>query len=437
MVATTMKQFKFFLVNLFLLFFMSITPAFAGFGVSPAEIYNSNLKPGAKFEKNIVLSRSDADEDLKVSIETDLGESESWFKFDPGKEFIFPKGESRKEINITISVPENVEIRNYNGVLRIKASSIDAASSGVSIVKGARMEVNLVTTNLNVDVLNVKNMEIADINSGDPIKLLLDIENNGNTDISPTKIIIEFQDLNQSPVDTQEVTKIDKIPSNKTKKISVDFKNNLSGGGEFFAVVKVYLNETLLRSDRLVFKINSSSLNSKSSISLANSSNFLSKLFDLIKNNQIETLFILMIPLLPVIIGFILYKKTKLVSIKTLFFVLTIVYTIFALFLINRYHQYRLSTLAQPGDIGSVQGESTDVPPTNIPKAIPQSNLIINQDITKYPVYRLPDTSSPIVYMANDGEKFDVIKETEIWYNVSIDAHTNGWIPKTSIKQTQ
>ena len=118
-----------------------------------------------------------------------------------------------------------------------------------------------------------------------------------------------------------------------------------------------------------------------------------------------------MIPLLPVIIGFILYKKTKLVSIKTLFFVLTIVYTIFALFLINRYHQYRLSTLAQPGDIGSVQGESTDVPPTNIPKAIPQSNLIINQDITKYPVYRLPDTSSPIVYMANDGENFDVIKE--------------------------
>jgi hypothetical protein len=168
-----------------LLPFLMVKPVFAGFGVSPAEIYNDSLKPGAKFEKEIVLSRSDPAENLKVVIETDLGETESWVKFDPGKEFIFPKGQTRKTIKVIVSIPNNAELKNYKGLLRIKASSADSSNSGVSIVQGARMEVTLVTTSINVDILSIKGLNIPDVDFQKPIKLLVNVYNGGNTENDP------------------------------------------------------------------------------------------------------------------------------------------------------------------------------------------------------------------------------------------------------------
>ena len=49
------------------------TPILAGFGVSPTNVYNEFLKPGAKFERVVTLSRSDPYEDLDVIVEPSLG----------------------------------------------------------------------------------------------------------------------------------------------------------------------------------------------------------------------------------------------------------------------------------------------------------------------------------------------------------------------------
>ena len=59
MVTSSMRNNK--LLTLFLIVilpFFIIKPALAGFGVSPAEIYNDSLKPGSVFEKEIVLSKA-------------------------------------------------------------------------------------------------------------------------------------------------------------------------------------------------------------------------------------------------------------------------------------------------------------------------------------------------------------------------------------------
>ena len=425
-----------FLFLILLLPLVLVKPVFAGFGISPAEIYNDHLKPGAVFEKEIVISRSEADEDLKVVIETDLGEAESWIKFEPSKEFVFPKSERRKTIKAIITVPKNVETKNYQGVLRIKASSMDSSGSGVSIVQGARMEVTLVTTSLNVNILNVKGTRLPDVDWQQPLKLFVNIENSGNTEIAPEKIILEIQDLNKSPIETQETTKIEKIGPNTTKEIFVEFKNNLSGG-EYFGIVKVYSDSREIYSDRLVFKVNGT--DKALSQNKPTKSSFIGRFINLVKNNKTESVAVVSIITLPTLIWYVLSKKSKKIILKKIFFIFTLFYLSISFIILNNYHQKRISNMARPGDIGSVQGEVTEITPTKTqpPTTDNNSPLIVNQDTPGYPIYRTPDLSSEIVYTASENEDLSVIDEKEGWFYVSTGNGTGGWLPKTSVKKTE
>jgi hypothetical protein len=415
-------------------FFLFATPALAGFGISPADVYNTHLKPGDNFEKEITLSRSDTDEDLKVVVETDLKEAESWFQFEPGKEFIFPTGQSRLILKIKVNVPNNAELKTYQGIIRIKASSVDTQNSGVSIVKGARMEVNLVTTSLDVSTLVVKGMSISEVHDNDPIKLLMNIENKGNTITAPTKVTLEIQDLTKKTIETLEDSSLEKIDPNISKEIIAEFKNNL-GGGEYFGLVKVYLDDKLIHSDRLVFKV----INATKTSAQVSQISFLSKFINLIKTNKIETVALLLIPLIPTIIGLVVYKFGVLLFLKKLFLVGTIAYSILAITLLSFYHfKWKPANMAKPDDVGSVQGESVEVNPTSSPKIIDNSPLKVDRDNTNgYPIYRTPDLNSTVVYFATENEKLQVINEKEDWYQVSTNNGTGGWLQKTSVKSSQ
>ena len=296
------------------------------------------------------------------------------------------------------------------------------------------MEVTLVTTSINVDILNIKGLNIPDVDFQKPIKLLVNVQNNGNTEIAPSKIILEIQDLTKNLIETQEVTKLEKTAPNTTKEITAEFKNNLNGG-EYFGVVKVYLDDKLLRSDRLVFKVGNPPEGYKPSTSKG--INFLTKIISTVKQNKTETTVALIIPLFPALIGFILFKKSKFGHLKIIFFIATVAYLILAFSLINVYHRNRLVNMAKPEDKGNVQGETIEITPTNIPKTNSQSSLIINNDTANYPIYRIPDINSNVVYVANENEKLSVVSEQEGWYQVLTGKGTGGWLPKTSVKKTQ
>lgn len=416
-----------FLFLILLLPIVLVKPVFAGFGISPGEIYNDTLKPGSKFETEIVLSRSEADEDLKIIIETELGETESWIKFEPSKEFLFLKGEKRKTIKAVVDVPNNAPTKNYKGLIRIKASSVDTANSGVSIVQGARMEVTLVTTSLNINILSVKSTKIPEVSGGAPILLYANIENNGNTEIAPDKVTLEIQRLNKDFVEIQEITKIEKIAPNTTKELVLEFKNNNLPSEEYFGIIKVFSEGKEIYSNRLVFRVIGGPSDGSQQISSTNNK---------IIFKHIGYLFLLLIP---IIVAYILRKKTKNKKLKKVYLLSIILYIIIGTILIYLYHQKLKSDMAKPGDIGNVQGESVEFVPTEvIPPTINNgSPLVVNQETTGYPIYRTPDINSTIVYTATEDETFTVISQIEGWYQVSTKNGTGGWLPQTSVKKSE
>ncbi len=297
----------------------------------------------------------------------------------------------------------------------------------INIVQGARMEVTLVTTSLNVNILNIKGTRIPDTEWQKPIKLFTNVENSGNTELAPEKIILEIQNLNKEVIETQEVTKIEKIDPNTTKEISVDFKNNLSTG-EYFGIVKIFSDGREIYSNRIVFKVfGSPSGESQPAVSSTNNK---------IIYKHIGYLFL---SLIPIIVATILRKKTNKKKMKKIYLLFIILYLIVATILIYFFHQNRKNNMTKPGDVGFVQGETTEIIPTVIPSTPVANNppLIVNEEKTGYPIYRTPDINSAIVYTASENETFSVISQIDGWYQVSTKNGTGGWLPQNSVKKSE
>jgi hypothetical protein len=158
-------------------------------------------------------------------------------------------------LKVNIAVPSDTELKPTNGFIRIKAVGTQQdLNSSVSVVKGARLGVNLNTTDQDFVELLVRAIDIADVNGGDPIKSVLKVENKGNIAAGPDLVTLEIQNLNQQPITTLEDNTIDTIEPGETSEVTAEFIGSIEIG-EYFGVVKVYYQGTLLREETLVFNV--------------------------------------------------------------------------------------------------------------------------------------------------------------------------------------
>ena len=227
--------------------------AYASFGVSPADISLDYLSPGMTVEQEFLLSRTDLNQEADINIETDIKGANDWIKINPGIAFTIPQGKQTETMTATISVPDDAEYRNYKGYLTLKIAP-GGKTAGVSIVEGVGIAVNLTVTKSVITNLLIRKMEIPAVTIGNPIRLLLIAENQGNQEASPEKAEIIVKDLTGKELLKSEDTAFEKIEPGGKKELTAEFENGLSRG-EYYADISVYFQEKLLKEDRLVFSV--------------------------------------------------------------------------------------------------------------------------------------------------------------------------------------
>jgi hypothetical protein len=432
----------------FLLLFLglSVQNALAGFGVSPAIIKNEYLKPGSYFVKEIVLSRSDPIEDLEIVVEADLQEMNQWITFEPGNKFIFKKGENIYRMKAIFDIPQDAPYKRYSGAIRVKAHNIeDPEQGGVSVVKGARLEVNLVTTEISLADLLVRAITPkGDVKPGELLEISLLIENKGNTSASP-RAEIAITDLNNKPLETIESDAIDSIPEMETKEVFARFRPSVSQG-EYFGTVKVFLGSKVLREENVVFRILGAVPQGEKKVATS--------IGDIVKKISIPKKIVL-----PLAIGLliaaalisltVLALKSKDKNRKIILFAsaggillisLTLGITLLVMSLLNKNNQNPAPVAQEENE--QVISEKTEVVPEvagaetsnpNVPKIIPL--VVENSEGEKiYNLYEQPDLNSKIVYSATEGEQFSVLEEVSRWYRVELPIGLTGWLPKENVK---
>lgn len=67
----------------------------------------------------------------------------------------------------------------------------------------------------------------------------------------------------------------------------------------------------------------------------------------------------------------------------------------------------------------------------------PALTVVPEEQTYRYVVYAEDDLNSEIIYVADEGETFNVLQETDEWYTVELSDKRIGWINKSVVKSTQ
>lgn len=245
-----------------LLFLFSSNSAWAGFGISPPYVINDKLLPGSHYEQKITLVRGEPNEDLKAEITIDAPEIESWLTIEPGKEFILAKGQQQMPMIVKVDVPKDADFGNYQGYIRIRTAPLEAEKGKVSVVLGARIDVDLTVSEKGLFDFLVRSVDIPDLEEkGWPIKyfmkikVLMKIENTGNVEGSPNRVLLDVYDnTGKNLLESKDDTKLEKIKPFETKEIFAEFPTKL-GVGQYWGLIKIFKGDEVSKEEKLIFSI--------------------------------------------------------------------------------------------------------------------------------------------------------------------------------------
>lgn len=215
--------------------------ASAGFGITPPYLRSDRLARGTVYTQVINLVRSDAPDDLKVTITLNIPGAQEWVSVDKGNEFIIPKGVTQLPITVSVRVPNDAPYKEYTGTMRIRTSSANpAAAGGVSIALGAQVDVDLKVVDKILD-FDVRQVRISDLEEGiqkfglffpGKMKFYMTIENTGNAVYGPTKVHFDIYDSNMENLleSVDNTNKIEKIAPFTIKEVLAELPTRLPNG---------------------------------------------------------------------------------------------------------------------------------------------------------------------------------------------------------------
>ncbi len=239
-----------------------------GFGITPPYVQNSELTRNSVYEQTIMLVRGNPDSDLTASIEVNVPGADEWITIEPGEEVFLPKGERQVPIVVKILVPNKADFGDYKGTIRVRTQPADGEATGggaVSIVLGARINVNLSVIDRVIREFEISSVKILDFNEGRKVwwleypgkmKFRMVLRNTGNVPVAPSKVTVDIYDSTGKKLleRTEHTNRIKKVDPFKTEEVFAELPSHLPPGnyrGEFV----IYNGEKEVRSGNLSFNI--------------------------------------------------------------------------------------------------------------------------------------------------------------------------------------
>jgi len=222
-------------------------------GISPPRIYESSLLQGSHFEKLIFLSKSITNEDLDVVIETE-GEVGRWISVDKGKNFIFPKEDQSIPLIFSIDVPLDAELGSYENKINIniKPRSNDI---GISTQVVLPIDVKIGVTDREVIDYSINQIKIPNVEDGSPIKILLTIDNKGNTEAKPSRIDVILMDkFKEKRLQITNHAFNGYIPPFTKQEIVMEVPHSLDPE-QYWAYISIYDEDVIVKEDNVIFDI--------------------------------------------------------------------------------------------------------------------------------------------------------------------------------------
>lgn len=241
--------------------------AHAGFGITPPYVRNTSLTRNVTYEQQILMVRSDAEQDLIAEITVDAPEINDWIEIVEGERIELPAGEQRIPMTVRVQVPEDAEFTDYEGRIRIRTtpSDEDIERGAVSISLGAQVDLDLSVIDREIRDFRVRRVSVNELNEGHSLAWLyfpgriefgMRLENTGNIDVAPTKVEFDIYDVRGETLleETETLGKIETVDPYSTGDITAHIPTRLPAGN-YVARYTVYNGDEVKQSGELNLSI--------------------------------------------------------------------------------------------------------------------------------------------------------------------------------------
>ncbi len=230
--------------------------ASAGFGISPPWLENLNAVPGAEFEKTITVSQEKVPESMGLTVSIEGDPVASWIRIKGGESITIPQGATRFPVHFIVSVPDDAKLGFYEGVINLTAGHAQRDGSGqISIALGAQARVKIALTDEEISDFSIAGVTIPDLEIGWPLEVEIKIENKGNTNARPSRVVVRVWDDNHANlIGAHDITNMEEVPpfQNGISRGSFDIELDL---GQYWADLEIYQEGELVLKDKLRFEV--------------------------------------------------------------------------------------------------------------------------------------------------------------------------------------
>ncbi len=224
-----------------------------GFGVSPPRIRNDHLIPGAHFEQTVILTQANPEKPLRIRVVMEAPDIEDWLTLEPGLEFTIPAGNQQFPMKVSIDVPKDAAYETYQGEFIVEAFT--GGEGQVSILTGAVVQLKLRVSGEEFSDFKLRKIKVSDIEQGDPIKVVIELENLGNVKIRPSRVYLQiFDQYHNKLLQKGEAVEMNFIEPFKIGKVTGQMPTKLEIGG-YWAEIEIYKQGELLLKDKKYFHI--------------------------------------------------------------------------------------------------------------------------------------------------------------------------------------
>lgn len=218
--------------------------------INPTSLRYENVLRGGYSSLDLYIS-TDSKSDIKVNFAV-AGGIANWVSVE-NKGSLFLNSNSPVVISVSIIPPEGVSNGEHQGSIIL--SFDDTAQSGISTQgsKDVVIPLGVYVTDTKIQEAKVNNVILEDTTILEPLVLLADITNNGNTLVKP-KLNVEIKNAQGVLVKSASLEASDFIYPTKQQKLT--FNLGILDQGEYKAKINFYLDDgTLLKSVEIAFNV--------------------------------------------------------------------------------------------------------------------------------------------------------------------------------------
>jgi len=232
----------------------SVFASSSSIGVSPSQISNNLLIPGAELDTVLTVSRASATESVTAKIEVFGDSISSWVTFPQGNTMVMGVGAQRIEMPVRISVPKDAKLGKYTGNLRFTLAKETAGQ--INIVPGVRVDIDLELTSAEVESMRIQYIKAFESAVGEKYSFVVKINNTGNVKTKPDQLLLTLFDISKQQLRSLTYNFTEEIDPFTSKEINVLVSDpEPLPIGEYFATVTVMKKQKEIFTDTLSYKV--------------------------------------------------------------------------------------------------------------------------------------------------------------------------------------